>query len=138
MRPPAATGFSLTLAEAAFAVWLAARPGCWRFSWPGTPPSGGTPADGAPRRGSTRASRWRACALLSAPVLVGLARPRILLPEGLTGEKRAYALAHEAAHAKRRDLWYKALLLWVCALHWFNPLVWALPPLGGAGRGDLL
>ena len=123
---PAATGFSLTLAEAAFAVWLAGAAGVLAVQL----------ARYAAFRRHTR--RWSApageyegipvqiCALLSAPVLVGLARPRILLPEGLTGEKRAYALAHEAAHAKRRDLWYKALLLWVCALHWFNPLVWAL------------
>ena len=123
---PAATGFSLTLAEAAFAVWLAGAAGVLAVQL----------ARYAAFRRHTH--RWSApageyegipveiCALLSAPVLVGLARPRILLPEGLTGEKRAYALAHEAAHAKRRDLWYKALLLWVCALHWFNPLVWAL------------
>ena len=123
---PAATGFSLTLAEAAFAVWLAGAAGVLAVQL----------ARYAAFRRHTR--RWSApageyegipvesCALLSAPVLVGLARPRILLPEGLTGEKRAYALAHESAHAKRRDLWYKALLLWVCALHWFNPLVWAL------------
>ena len=123
---PAATGFSLTLAEAAFAVWLAGGAGMLAvqlaryaaFRW-------------HTRRWSAPAGEYEgipveACALLSAPVLVGLARPRILLPEGLTGEKRAYALAHESAHAKRRDLWYKALLLWVCALHWFNPLVWAL------------
>ena len=123
---PAATGFSLTLAEAAFAVWLAGAAGVLAVQL----------ARCAAFRRHTR--RWSApageyegipvevCALLSAPVLVGLARPRILLPEGLTGEKQTYALAHEAAHAKRRDLWYKALLLWVCALHWFNPLVWAL------------
>ena len=123
---PAATGFSLTLAEAAFAVWLAGAAGVLAVQL----------ARYAAFRRHTR--RWsapageyegipvEACALLSAPVLVGLARPRILLPEGLTGEKRAYALAHESAHAKRRDLWYKALLLWVCVLHWFNPLVWAL------------
>lgn len=121
-----APGFSLTLAEAAFAVWLAGAAGVLAVQL----------ARCAAFRRHTR--RWSApageyegipvqiCALLSAPVLVGLARPRILLPEGLTGEKRAYALAHESAHAKRRDLWYKALLLWVCALHWFNPLVWAL------------
>ena len=123
---PAATGFSLTLAEAAFAVWLAGAAGVLAVQL----------ARYAAFRRHTR--RWstpagehegipvESCALLSAPVLVGLMRPRILLPEGLTGEKRAYALAHEAAHARRRDLWYKALLLWVCALHWFNPLVWAL------------
>ena len=47
-------------------------------------------------------------------------------PEGVEEERRAFALAHEAMHARRRDLWRKALLLWVCALHWFNPLVWLL------------
>ena len=121
-----APGFSLTLAELAFCVWCAGAAGVLAVQL----------TRYAAFRRHTR--RWSApageyegipvqiCALLSAPVLVGLARPRILLPEGLTGEKRAYALAHEAAHAKRRDLWYKALLLWVCALHWFNPLVWAL------------
>ena len=67
-----------------------------------------------------------ACALLSSPALTGLLRPRILLPEGVEEERRAFALAHEAMHARRRDLWRKALLLWVCALHWFNPLVWLL------------
>lgn len=67
-----------------------------------------------------------ACALVDAPVLAGLLRPRILLPEGVEEERRAFALAHEAMHARRRDLWRKALLLWVCALHWFNPLVWLL------------
>lgn len=66
------------------------------------------------------------CALLSSPVLVGLVRSRILLPEGVEGERRAFALAHEAMHARRRDLWYQLLLVWVCALHWFNPLVWLL------------
>lgn len=120
------SGLSLTGAEAAFAAWLAGAAGVLAVQL----------ARYAAFRRHTR--RWSApageyegipvdtCALLSAPVLVGLARPRILLPEGLTGEKRAYALAHESAHAGRHDLWYKALLLWVCALHWFNPLVWAL------------
>ena len=66
------------------------------------------------------------CALLSTPVLVGLIRPRILLPEGLEGEERAFALAHEAAHLRRHDLWYKLLLIWVRAIHWFDPLVWIM------------
>ena len=25
---------------------------------------------------------------------------------------------------RRRDIWLKALALWVNALHWFNPLAW--------------
>ena len=117
---------SLTTAELAFAAWAAVAAGVLaarllRYA--------------AFRR---RTARWctpagayegvpvYACALLSSPALTGLLRPRILLPEGVEGERRAFALAHEAMHARRRDLWSKALLLWVCALHWFNPLVWLL------------
>ena len=119
-------GLSLTTAELAFAVWAAVAAGvlAGRLLW-----------YAAFRR---RTARWctpagayegvpvYACALLSSPALTGLLRPRILLPEGVEGERRAFALAHEAMHARRRDLWRKALLLWVCALHWFNPLVWLL------------
>ena len=119
-------GLSLTGAQLSLLVWAAGAAGVLAVQ---------LSRYAAFRR---RTRRWRSpagacggipvdtCALLSAPVLVGLVRPRILLPEGLTEEQRAYALAHEGAHAWRRDLWYKALLLWVCALHWFNPLVWAL------------
>ena len=119
-------GVSLTTAELAFAAWAAVAAGVLaarllRYA--------------AFRR---RTARWctpagayegvpvYACALLSSPALTGLLRPRILLPEGVEEERRAFALAHEAMHARRRDLWSKALLLWVCALHWFNPLVWLL------------
>lgn len=119
-------GLSLTTAELAFAVWAAVAAGvlAGRLLW-----------YAAFRR---RTARWctpagtyegvpvYACALLSSPALTGLLRPRILLPEGVEEERRAFALAHEAMHARRRDLWRKALLLWVCALHWFNPLVWLL------------
>lgn len=122
----AGRGVSLTTAELAFAAWAAVAAGVLaarllRYA--------------AFRR---RTARWctpagayegvpvYACALLSSPALTGLLRPRILLPEGVEGERRAFALAHEAMHARRRDLWSKALLLWVCALHWFNPLVWLL------------
>lgn len=122
----AGRGVSLTTAELAFAAWAAVAAGVLaarllRYA--------------AFRR---RTARWcttagtyegvpvYACALLSSPALTGLLRPRILLPEGVEEERRAFALAHEAMHARRRDLWRKALLLWVCALHWFNPLVWLL------------
>lgn len=119
-------GLSLTTAELAFAVWAAVAAGVL---------AGRLLRYAAFRR---RTARWctpagtyegvpvYACALLSSPALTGLLRPRILLPEGVEEERRAFALAHEAMHARRRDLWRKALLLWVCALHWFNPLVWLL------------
>ena len=35
-------------------------------------------------------------------------------------------LLHELTHYKRHDIAFKALVLWVCALHWFNPAVWLM------------
>lgn len=56
------------------------------------------------------------------PMLLGLIRPVLLLPEGQ--EVDEVVLCHELTHLKRLDLAYKALLVAACWLHWFNPLVW--------------
>lgn len=49
----------------------------------------------------------------------------VLLPEKLTsGVETEMVLRHELGHICRQDLWYKFLLTWVNAVHWFNPLVW--------------
>lgn len=60
----------------------------------------------------------------------GWLRPVILVPEGLrerfsAGEIRGMFL-HELAHVRRGDLIWSRVMLVVCALHWFNPLVWLL------------
>lgn len=68
----------------------------------------------------------RTCRAAASPVLAGFLRPVIYLPEALDGAERDFALLHEYAHFRRRDLWYKLLLVWANALHWFNPLVWLL------------
>lgn len=60
----------------------------------------------------------------AAPLSLGLFRPLVFLPAGLGEEETAMVLSHELAHVRRRDLWYKFLLLLVNAAHWFNPLVW--------------
>ena len=59
-----------------------------------------------------------------APLSLGLFRPLVFLPAGLGEEETAMVLDHELTHVRRRDLWYKLLLLLVNAVHWFNPLVW--------------
>ena len=56
------------------------------------------------------------------PMVLGLIRPVLLLPEGQ--EVDEVVLCHELTHLKRLDLAYKALLVAACWLHWFNPLVW--------------
>ncbi|MGN8875525.1 M56 family metallopeptidase [Pseudoflavonifractor sp. HCP28S3_F10] len=64
------------------------------------------------------------CPLAESPLLMGFRAPVIVLPQGLEGEEREFALLHEYTHFVRRDLWYQLLLTAANALHWFNPAVW--------------
>lgn len=74
-----------------------------------------------------RRPRLITCAGLRAPMLAGLFRPVLLLPEtGLAPDALRYSLLHELVHFRRRDIWLKTLALWVNAIHWFNPLIWYL------------
>lgn len=63
------------------------------------------------------------CSAISSPMVTGFVHPTLLLPE--TDAPDA-VLRHELVHAKRRDLWYKLLLVFTRAVHWFNPLVWLM------------
>ncbi|MFT6863466.1 MAG: beta-lactamase regulating signal transducer with metallopeptidase domain [Akkermansiaceae bacterium] len=66
---------------------------------------------------------------LASPVVSGLIRPRIYLPESATAwspQTLRMALLHELGHVQRRDLWMASLAHVVCVLHWFNPAVWWL------------
>ena len=68
------------------------------------------------------------CAALPTPMLAGLLRPGIYLPElSLSQEELEGVLAHELTHWRRRDLWCKWLAALALAVHWFNPAAWALP-----------
>ena len=67
------------------------------------------------------------CPGLDTPMLAGIFRPRLLLPsEPMDDTRLRHALLHELTHYKRHDIAFKALVLWVCALHWFNPAVWLM------------
>ena len=64
---------------------------------------------------------------LAAPMLTGAVRPVILLPDPPPGGAALrYGLLHELTHLRRRDIWLKALALWVNALHWFDPMMWVM------------
>ncbi|MGI5857041.1 MAG: M56 family metallopeptidase [Candidatus Merdivicinus sp.] len=61
------------------------------------------------------------------PMLVGVLRPVILLPEApLNAAGLKLALAHEYTHYRCRDLWVKLFLLLAACIQWFNPLGWLL------------
>lgn len=52
-------------------------------------------------------------------------RPRIYLPQRISGSGRADVLAHERQHIKNFDPFLKCLAAFAMAVQWFNPLVWA-------------
>ena len=77
------------------------------------------------------AIRWpvlRASGADVGPALVGAWHARIVLPADFDGRydaaERALILAHEAAHACRRDVWWCLCAQLVGAVFWFHPLAW--------------
>ena len=65
---------------------------------------------------------------LACPMALGVFRPVVFLP---SGQVPLLAVRHELTHVKRRDLAGKALLFLVCALYWFDPLVWHMARVAG-------
>ena len=64
------------------------------------------------------------CPFVATPMLIGVVRPVIVLPAGITDKGRlSDILMHELVHARRRDLLYKWFAVVVTSLHWFNPVM---------------
>lgn len=61
---------------------------------------------------------------IASPMMVGIFRPQILMPT-VAVSRRDFELIvrHELTHYRRRDLWYKLLVMTAHALHWYNPLM---------------
>ena len=76
-------------------------------------------------RASLPDSGYWVCDDIPAPCVLGLFRPRIYLPSGLAPERIPLILAHERAHMRRGDPWWKLLGFAVVCVYWFHPLVWA-------------
>lgn len=77
------------------------------------------------RLGLRRRPGLLCCPRLGSPMLCGLTRPLLLLPEQPpTGEALELTLEHELTHFRHRDVWRKALALLASTVHWFNPLMW--------------
>ncbi len=61
------------------------------------------------------------------PITYGTLSPVILLPSDLTSwsdDRLRNVLIHELAHIKRFDCLLYTMALLLCAIQWFNPLVW--------------
>jgi len=69
---------------------------------------------------------------IQSPFLLGIIRPRIYIPAGLSDKERDYVIHHEQIHLRRYDHIVKFVAYFILCLHWFNPLVWAAFMLMGA------
>lgn len=67
----------------------------------------------------------RICDAVQSPFILGAIRPRIYLSSGMDEEQMAYVLAHEWAHLKRGDYFWKPFAYMLLSVYWFHPLVWA-------------
>jgi beta-lactamase regulating signal transducer with metallopeptidase domain len=75
---------------------------------------------------SKRVSLYQ-CLSMGSPVMLGFVNPRILLPSAeMADDELRFILKHELVHYKRKDLYYKFLVLAATAIHWFNPLVYLI------------
>ena len=61
---------------------------------------------------------------VSFPFVLGIIKPRIYLPFKMNGQYLEYVVAHEQAHIRRKDHWWKPLGFLLLTIHWFNPLMW--------------
>lgn len=64
------------------------------------------------------------CDGIDSPFIMGLIKPGIYLPSGISTSELEYVIAHEKAHLERFDDWWKVIGFLLLAIHWFNPLVW--------------
>ena len=64
------------------------------------------------------------CDRIASPFIFGLFRPGIYLPSGLDEGARVHVIAHEKAHLRRRDHWWKPLGFLLLTVNWFNPAMW--------------
>jgi len=67
------------------------------------------------------------CQFITSPLLLGLHKPKILLPDmELSQDEVSAIIRHELIHFRRKDILAKFFILLATALHWYNPIIWFL------------
>lgn len=76
--------------------------------------------DGVPKR-----LRVRKTSAAVSPMVMGMIRPTLILPEtALTESRLPYVLRHELVHYRRGDIFWRWLAVLATSIHWFNPVVY--------------
>lgn len=76
--------------------------------------------------GIKRRVRLRISDRTDAPFTYGVFAPVVVFPKNISEAHVENVLRHELAHIKRCDVLFRGLLTVCAAVHWFNPLVWAM------------
>ena len=64
------------------------------------------------------------CETVTSPFVLGVFQPRIYLPYTMDRNNLDYVVAHEQAHIRRKDHWWKPMGFLLLTVYWFNPFVW--------------
>ena len=64
------------------------------------------------------------CETVSSPFVLGILNPKIYLPYTMDDQNLSHVIAHEQAHIRRKDHWWKPLGFLLLAVFWFHPLLW--------------
>ena len=64
------------------------------------------------------------CDDINTPFILGIISPRIYVPSSLTGTVYDNVLAHERAHIRRLDHWWKPMAFLLLSVYWLNPFMW--------------
>ncbi len=60
----------------------------------------------------------------TTPMLIGLFKPSVYVPDGLSEAELEATLLHELNHMKHLDVLWSAIATIVLCLNWFNPIIW--------------
>lgn len=63
---------------------------------------------------------------ISDPFIMGIIRPKIYLPMGLSYAEKELILKHERAHIRRGDHIAKPLMYCALCIHCFDPMIWIM------------
>ncbi|MBE6788955.1 MAG: hypothetical protein E7539_04740 [Ruminococcaceae bacterium] len=64
------------------------------------------------------------CDYIASPFILGIIKPRIYLPSGISDKEMNFVIEHEKAHLKRKDHLIKPFAFVLLTLYWFNPVIW--------------
>jgi len=67
------------------------------------------------------------CPLITGSIVAGFAKPAIMLQTTqYSDEELSFIVRHKLIHFKRKDLFFKILVLTAKAIHWFNPVIYLI------------